>query len=170
MPFIQCFKPLGKRFSGSNVMIFWTQRQNLSNPTFGWFYHEKVKKLTNHTKMLLSPRSCLCFFSKLVCGLLGWCLSDICKKYREHQLTSKNRHSRAIVVTKILIPPPDDEQSCKMTSYDFYDFIFGFYGQNYVRNVPAGFSAHFYRSWAEPNTAGLPKNPSKKWEIIVHMT
>ena len=48
-------------FSESNVMIFWTQRENHSNPTFGWFFHEKVKKLPNHTKMLLSPRSGLRF-------------------------------------------------------------------------------------------------------------
>ena len=67
----------------------------------------------------------------------------------EHQLTSINRQFRAIVDTKILTRPPDDEKSYKMTSYDFSEFRFGFYGENYVGNVPTGFSGAFLQEFLQ---------------------
>ena len=65
------------------------------------------------------------------------------KVFRKHQRTCKNRHSRAIVVTKILTPPPDDEKSYKMTSYDFSDLDSGFTAKTTLEMFLQVFLAHF---------------------------
>ena len=51
-----------------------------------------------------------------------------------------------------------------MTSYDFSAFRFGFYDQNYVRNVHAAFSIafSFLQELTDLNSADIPKNPRTK--------
>ena len=49
-----------------------------------------------------------------------------------------------------------------------FNFRFGIYSQNYVRNVPTSFLVHFYMSWADLNSVGLQKRLLKNWEILVH--
>ena len=84
------------------------------------------------------------------------------KVFCEHQLTSKNRQSRAISVTKISKQPSDDEKSYKMTSYDFSDFRFGFYGENYVRNVPTCFSGAFLQEFIRSEQCWPTKKTKQK--------
>ena len=145
-------------------MIYLTQRPNHSNRTFGWFFHEKVKKLPNHTKMLHSLRSGRVFSQNWYGDSLDHVSMISATFFGEHQLTSKNRHSRTIVVTKILTHPPDDEKSDKMGSFDFSVFKFGIYGQKYARNVPTGFSSAFSQELSRseqcwPNKKTIEKHP-----------
>ena len=125
---------------------FYTQRQNHSNPASGWFFHEKVKSYQITSK---------CFFLRALVpiSVQNWYVDSLhhvlmisATIFGEHQFTSKIL-SRAILVTKILKRPPDDEKSYKMTSYNVSDFIFGFYCQNYVRNVSSSFSNPFQQEF-----------------------
>ena len=131
--------------------LFWIKSNGLLNigtkPPKSHFWlvfsrkSEKVtKKHQNASFSAFWPRFWLKIGMQTPWVMFQWYLQKV---FCEHQLTSKNRQSRAISVTKISKQPPDDEKSYKMTSYDFFDFRFGFYGGNYVRNVPKGFSSAF---------------------------
>ena len=89
----------------------------------------------------------------------------------EAQPTSKIRHARAIVVTKILKSQPDEEKSYKMESYDFCDFRFWLYEQNYIGKVPNGISRVISQELMRTRTL-LVNTPTHRKATIesVHMT
>ena len=89
----------------------------------------------------------------------------------DDQPTSKIRHARAIVVTKILKSQPDDEKPYKMTSYDFCVFRFGLYEHNYIGKVPNGFSGAISKELMRTRTL-LVNTPTNRIALIesVHRT
>ena len=137
---MQCFKPLWKAFLNHKLWFLSTTTKPLKFHFWLIFSRKSEKNTKSHENACFSA-FCSPFLLKFgietSCIMFKWYLQVV---FREHHLTSKNRHSRAIVFTMILIHPLDDVKSYKMTSYDIYDFAFGFYGRHYIRNVPTCFS------------------------------